>query len=87
MQTLPPVATYDLPSYAVFSDGQYPASFPPHPNPPAPLPPVTNVGREHPLRPHQLIIANNHVNLVNNQKAEVQVDFRVIADAIRGIRW
>lgn len=77
---------YDLPSYAVFSDGQYPASFPLHPNPPPPLPPVTNVGKHHPLRPHQLIIANAHVNLVNNQRAEIRVDFRVIANAIPQIR-
>jgi hypothetical protein len=86
-QTLPAATTYDLPSYAVFSDGHYPASFPPHPNPPDALPPATNIGRQHPLNPQQLIIANNHINLINTQRAEIRVDFRVIANAIRRIRW
>jgi hypothetical protein len=83
-QTLPPVTTYNLPSYAIFSDRHYPAAFPQHTNPSVPLPAVN---RQHPLTPDQIIIANNHVNLVNSQTAGIPIDFRAIVDAIRQVRW
>ena len=51
-----------------------------------PLQQVTNTGRQYQLTPPQLTISNAHVNLVNNQRAPITVDFRVIADAIRQIR-
>jgi len=51
------------------------------------MPAVTNTGRQFQLTPQELIIANNHVRLVNNQRAPISIDFKHIADLIRGVRW
>ncbi len=52
----------------------------PHPNPPLVIPQITNDRRQYQLSPAQLEIANQHVNLINTQKAPIVVDFRKIAD-------
>jgi hypothetical protein len=71
----------------VYSDGVYPAGYPPHPTPPPQIPLATNVGRQYPLRPNEMVLVNRHINLQNNQQAPLDVDFRVISDFIRQIEW
>ena len=79
---------FEIPSYSIFSDGIYPPSYPLNPNHPQnPLPPVLNRGRQYRLTPRQLATANNHVRLVNNERAPINIDFKIIADALREIRW
>ena len=87
-QTLPTVTTFDLPSWSLFSDGIYPASYPPNPTPPqTPLQLIHNQGRQYPLNQHELAIANDHINLVNGERCPITIDFQEIADAIREITW
>ena len=86
-QILPPITTYQIPSYTVFSDGIYPPSFPEHPAPPNALPVVKNVGREHHLLQQGLDIANEYVRLFNTQRSPITVNFRTIAQGIRKSRW
>lgn len=84
-QTLPPVTRYSIPSYCIFSDGHYPPTYPSHPNPPAPVPLPTNAGRQYKLTPQQLAVLSSHIQLINTQRAPVDVDFAYIADLIREI--
>ena len=87
-ETLPPVTTYDLPSWSLFSDGIYPNSYPLNPAPAqTPLQPVNNQRRQYPLNQRELAITNHHINLVNNERCPITIDFREIADAIREITW
>jgi len=87
-QTQPPTTIFDIPSWSIFSDGVYPPSYPPNPNPPpTPMPAVTNIGRQYQLNPQELLIANDNVRLVNNERAPIRIDFKSIADFIRGVRW
>ena len=74
----------------MFSDGVYPANYPPHPNPPQAIPQITtemNKLRQFPLGRRDLAIANREINLKNNQKQPVDVDFRRIVDALRRLKW
>ena len=86
-QTLPPTTTFEIPSYYVFTNGVYPATYPGHPNPPPPLPPATDVGRGFTLGPNQLAHAYTEINLRNNQRARVVVDFMYIVGLICEIDW
>jgi hypothetical protein len=69
--------TYDIPSFAIFNDGQYPLSYPAHPDPPPPKAAVTNVGRtkSQQLSQTDLDIANREVWLYNNQRMPITIDF------------
>jgi len=51
------------------------------------MPAVTNIGRQYQLSPQELLIANDHVRLVNNERAPIRIDFKSIADFIHGVRW
>ena len=87
-RTLPTVTTDDLPSWSLFSDGIYPASYPLNPTPPqTPLQPINNQGRQYPLNQRELAIATDHINLVNSDRCPITIDFQEIADAIREITW
>ena len=69
-------------SYYFFTEGQYPASLPSHPNPPPPKPPVANI-HYHPysVTADQLHMNNREIVLFNTQLAPVLVDFSGIAQA------
>jgi len=71
----------------MYSDGVYPASYPPHPTPPPQIPLATNVSRQYPLSPNEIALVNRHITLQNNQRSPLDIDFRFIADMIRQIRW
>jgi len=71
----------------MYSDGVYPAGYPPRPTRPPQIPLATNVGRQYPLRPNEIALVNRHIDLQNNQRSPLNVDFRVISDGIRQIQW
>jgi hypothetical protein len=86
--TLPTVTTFDMPSWSLFSDGIYPASFPLNPaSPQSPLQPVGNQSRQYHLNQRELAIANHHTNLLNNERSPITIDFEEIANVIREISW
>jgi len=84
---LPATTLYGIPSYCLYSGGIYPAAYPAHPNLPAQIPLVTNVGPQFPLQPTQLAQVNADITLRNNQRSPIQIDLQDIADEIRSIRW
>jgi hypothetical protein len=46
---------------------------------------LLNLRRQYRLTPQQVAIANDHLYLVNNERAPIAIDFKVIADALRHI--
>jgi hypothetical protein len=86
---MPAITTIDLPSYAVFSDGNYLPTYPAHPNPPQHLPVPTaahNAARQYPLEAAELQVYNKYVHLHNNQRRPITVNFKMIAEVVRKIR-
>ena len=82
--SLPPVTTFEIPSYAVISDGIYPPTWPQHPNPPPPLVLVTN---EFPPGPREITILDADIAVRNTPRAPVLLDLRAIADEMRQTTW
>jgi len=79
---------YSIPSYAVFSDGIYPQSYPPHPNPPTQKDPVDNANLPAGMPPYtqlELDILNKQIHLHNTQRKPIELNFSVIADLIERI--
>jgi hypothetical protein len=81
------MTVFTIPSYYLYPDGNYPPTYPAHPNPPAPLPTASNNGRQFALSQRELGLLNNHIDIHNNQREPLDVDFRVVADVIRQIEW
>jgi hypothetical protein len=79
---------YSIPSYAVFNDGIYPQSYPPHLNPPAQKDPVDNTSLGAGVAPYtqsELEILNRQIYLHNSQRRPIQLDFVVLANLIERI--
>ena len=82
------VTSFTIPSYAVFNDGVYPDSYPPHPNRPPQKPYPQDADLPRRLRPYtaaELTWLNREVDLHNTQRKPIVIDFQDIADRIRRI--
>ena len=80
------VSNYSIPSYAAFN-GIYPRRTILTPNPSA-KPPVTNTNLPPTVQPYtgdEPDILNKEVDLHNNQRSPIEIDFSIIAERIEKI--
>lgn len=68
----------------VFSNGVYPSTYPPHPTLPTPIPHVTETSAGSVV---ELAEISRVIDLKNNRRAPIVVDFAYITDLVREIIW
>lgn len=88
-QKATPLTSFSFPSYCVFSNNSYPPNYPLHPNPPPPLPHVTNATRINQAitsySQKELEYINSHIDCINDQRHPITIDFDVIRRKIERI--